>query len=71
MSNDLGVVIKAAQLLKEEKRIHFVLVGDGKEKPALIHEAEELDLPNITFMDPAQKTGWQNSCPRQMPVSRY
>ena len=36
MSNDLGVVLKAAQLLKEEKRIHFVLVGDGKEKPALI-----------------------------------
>ncbi len=55
MSNDLGVVLKAALLLKEEKRIHFVLLGDGKEKSALIHEAEQLDLPNITFMDPVPK----------------
>ena len=32
-----------------------MLVGDGKEKPALIREAEQLDLPKITFMDPIPK----------------
>lgn len=56
MSNDLGIVLKAAQLLKVEERIHFVLLGDGKEKPALIREAEELDLANLTFMDPVPKS---------------
>ena len=55
MSNDLGVVLKAAQLLKDEERVHFVLLGDGKEKPALIREAEELDLSNLTFLDPVPK----------------
>ena len=55
MSNDLGIVLKAAQLLKVEEQIHFILLGDGKEKPALIREAEKLDLPNLTFLDPVPK----------------
>ena len=55
MSNDLGIVLKAAQLLKVEERVHFVLLGDGKEKPVLISEAKELDLSNLTFLDPVPK----------------
>ena len=56
MSNDLGIVLKAAHLLKVEGQIHFILLGDGKEKPALIREAEKLDLPNLTFLDPVPKS---------------
>jgi glycosyltransferase involved in cell wall biosynthesis len=55
MSNDLGIVLKTAQLLKEEEKIHIILLGDGKEKPALISEAEKLALTNITFLDPVPK----------------
>ena len=55
MSNDLGVVLDAAQLLKEKNKIHLVLLGDGKEKPSLIREVEKLDLLNVTFLDPVPK----------------
>ncbi len=55
MSNDLGILLQAAQLLEGEKRIQLVLLGDGKEKPTLIRDAEKLDLHNITFLDPVPK----------------
>ncbi len=55
MSNDLGVVLRAAQILKDEHKVHLVLVGDGKEKPALISEAEKMELSNLTFLDPVPK----------------
>ena len=55
MSNDLGAVLEAAQLLKVEKNIHFIFLGDGKEKSPLIRKAEKMDLPNITFLDPIPK----------------
>ncbi len=55
MSNDLEVVLEAAKLLADEKRIHLVLLGDGKEKPILVNEAEQLNLSNLTFLDPVPK----------------
>jgi glycosyltransferase involved in cell wall biosynthesis len=55
MSNDLGVVLQAAQLLKDEKTVHLVLLGDGKEKSALILEAKKIGLSNVTFSDPVPK----------------
>ena len=55
MSNDLGVVLKAAKLLENEKRIHFVMLGDGKEKPLLVSETERLKLSNLTFLEPVPK----------------
>ncbi|HET6846728.1 MAG TPA: glycosyltransferase family 4 protein, partial [Anaerolineales bacterium] len=50
MSNDLGVLVDAARLLQGEE-IQIVLVGDGKEKPALLERAAGLD--NILFLPPA------------------
>jgi glycosyltransferase involved in cell wall biosynthesis len=58
MSNDLDVVLDAAQQLQGE-RIHIVLVGDGKEKPALLTRAGDLGLRNVTFLPSVPK--------RQMP----
>jgi glycosyltransferase involved in cell wall biosynthesis len=55
MSNDLGVVLKAADLLRNEPDIRLVLIGDGKEKPALQARAKEMHLPNLVFIPPAIK----------------
>jgi len=57
LSNDLGVVLHAADQLREDGRIHFVLVGDGKEKARLQAQAAQLSLPNLTFMPPVAKNG--------------
>ena len=55
MSNDLGVVLEAAGLLMDWPEIQFVLVGDGKEKPALVKEAASRGLTNILFLEPVAK----------------
>jgi glycosyltransferase involved in cell wall biosynthesis len=52
-ANDLGVVLQAADRLRERTDIVFVLAGDGKERPSLIRQAEEMTLPNVVFI-PAQ-----------------
>jgi glycosyltransferase involved in cell wall biosynthesis len=52
MSNDLTVLLDAAELLPQ---VAFVLVGDGKEKPALEDRARELALENVTFLPPRSK----------------
>jgi glycosyltransferase involved in cell wall biosynthesis len=54
ISNDLGVVLRAAKLLVESP-IHIVLVGDGKEKAQLRRLAQEMRLANVTFVDPVAK----------------
>jgi glycosyltransferase involved in cell wall biosynthesis len=50
MSNDLGLVLEAAGRLRERTDIAIVLLGDGKEKPALRRRAIELELPNVHFL---------------------
>jgi glycosyltransferase involved in cell wall biosynthesis len=55
MSNDLGVLLQAAQLLANHPQIAIVLLGDGKEKPALIEKAKEMGLENVTFLPPIPK----------------
>ncbi|MEJ5313699.1 MAG: glycosyltransferase family 4 protein [Anaerolinea sp.] len=54
-SNDLGVVLDAVDRLRDDPRICFVLVGDGKEKPALMKQAQERQLHQILFLPPAPK----------------
>ena len=56
MANDLGVVLKAAALLKGQEQIKIVLVGDGKEKRNLVRQAKELDLNNLIFVSPVIKS---------------
>jgi glycosyltransferase involved in cell wall biosynthesis len=55
MSNDLGVVLQAAQLLEGYPEIAIVLLGDGKEKAALITQAQEMELSNLHFLPPVPK----------------
>ncbi len=56
MSNDLSVLLDAAALLTD-KNIRIVLVGDGKEKPALQQRAQELHLDNLMFAPAVPKSG--------------
>lgn len=55
MSNDLGVVLEAASLLRDHPDIAVVLLGDGKEKPDLVARAMEMGLPNLHFLPPVPK----------------
>lgn len=51
VANALDDLINAANLAKEYKDIHFILVGNGKEKEELVAKVVELGLDNITFID--------------------
>lgn len=57
-ANGLDAVLNAAAVLKERGRddIRIALVGQGREKPKLIAEAEERGLDNVLFLDPVPKT---------------
>jgi glycosyltransferase involved in cell wall biosynthesis len=57
LSNDLGVALQAAELLKDEQKIAIVLLGDGKDKPKLQKEAEQNKLANLLFLPPVPKAG--------------
>ncbi len=48
-ANDLGVVIRAAERLRDDPHIHFLMVGDGKDRPKLETRAQQSGLSNITF----------------------
>lgn len=55
MSNDLDVVLDAAALLRDRSNVNVILLGDGKEKPNLIHRAAKLKLDNLLFLPPIPK----------------
>ncbi len=49
MANDLDTLIKAADRLRTRTDIHFLLIGDGKEREHLQAEVSRRNLGNITF----------------------
>jgi glycosyltransferase involved in cell wall biosynthesis len=55
MSNDLGTVLGAARELLPRKEIKIVLLGDGKDKPALQAQAAHERLDNVSFLPPIPK----------------
>jgi glycosyltransferase involved in cell wall biosynthesis len=48
--HDLAAVVAAAVLLREERSIHFVLIGDGIRRPGALAAAETAGLENITWL---------------------
>ncbi|RUM50248.1 MAG: glycosyltransferase WbuB [Hydrogenothermus sp.] len=54
-ANALEYLIKAADILKEYKDIHFVLVGKGMEEENLKSLVRKLNSKNITFLPPVSK----------------
>jgi glycosyltransferase involved in cell wall biosynthesis len=55
IANHLIQVIETAEILKNTN-IHFVLVGDGMQKPELIKETNLRKLKNVEFISPQSKT---------------
>lgn len=55
MSNDLGMILDAADMLRDRSEIAIVLVGDGKEKPALVIRKADMGLENVHFIPPIAK----------------
>lgn len=49
LAQGLEVIIDAAELLKEEKDIQFVFIGDGPEKSKLMDMVKEKELNNVSF----------------------
>ncbi|MBC2371799.1 glycosyltransferase family 4 protein [Listeria booriae] len=52
--NHVEYILKLAQNTVDS-RILYVIVGDGKEKPRLVKEAEQLGLTNVLFLDAVSK----------------
>jgi len=55
LANDLGIALDAAQRLRDHSEIAILLLGDGKEKPALMAEAGKRQLDNVHFVAPVAK----------------
>lgn len=51
VANDLWQIINVADLLKNDHRILFVLIGDGMEKPNLKQFVQGKGLINVQFLD--------------------
>lgn len=56
MSNDLEVVLDAANELCGNTDILFTLVGGGKEKTNLIEKVKMMGITNVQFLPPVPKT---------------
>jgi len=55
LAHDLGNVVGAAELLRDETDIVFLLVGDGADKANVIEAAREKNLENVLFHDSVPK----------------
>jgi glycosyltransferase involved in cell wall biosynthesis len=55
-ANDLEVLLDAAAALRDDDRIHIMLVGDGKTRKHLETSARARGLTNVTFAGPQTKT---------------
>ncbi len=55
MAHALGNVLDAAELLRREDRLRFVLAGSGAERADLMAEAKRRRLDNVVFIPPQAK----------------
>jgi glycosyltransferase involved in cell wall biosynthesis len=56
IANDIGTILGAAERLRGDAAVQFLLVGDGKERANLEARAKQLGLTNVTFTGPRPKT---------------
>jgi len=55
-ANNLGVLLRVAERLRHLPTIHFLIVGDGKDRRRLQAEAGGAALRNVTFTGPLPKS---------------
>ena len=56
MAHKLDFILNCANDLKNDKSLHFILMGGGAEKENLLRMKEELKVDNVTMLDPVPKT---------------
>lgn len=56
MAQGLEVILESANKTKEERNIHYVLLGSGPEKEKLIALKEKMHLRNVHFLDGVSKS---------------
>lgn len=65
MAHHLETVLEAAQLLKDQQNIVFLLAGDGAERTKLVKLKEQMQLDNVLMLDQQPKDAmpmlWQVS----------
>jgi len=49
LANDIQTIVRSAQRLKDRKEIHFLVLGDGKEREPLEKMVHDAMLTNVTF----------------------
>jgi len=49
IANDIQTLLQAAEILRDDTRFHFLLVGDGKDRARLESLRDEMRLDNVTF----------------------
>lgn len=54
-ANGLDVLLGAAEILANDRRFRFLLVGDGPAKAELMSLAQERNLSNVEFVEPLSK----------------
>lgn len=60
VSNNLKVLLKSAEIMKDNSSVFFILVGAGPEKETIIKMIEEKGLNNIKVSDPVLKSEIQS-----------
>jgi glycosyltransferase involved in cell wall biosynthesis len=55
-ANDIPTLLQAAAQVRDQAQIHFLLVGDGKERTSLEAQARQMHLSNVTFVGSQPKT---------------
>lgn len=55
MAHHLETIFEAAQLVKDDPRIFFVLVGDGAERARLLDLKQQMGLSNVLMLDQQPK----------------
>jgi len=76
IAQGLGQIIKtAAKLDKTTPEIQIIFIGDGPEKTQLIDLAEELNISNVTFVEPQTKDKmpkiWSSADMAIIPLKGY
>ncbi|MBM4255373.1 MAG: glycosyltransferase [Deltaproteobacteria bacterium] len=56
IANDIPVMLQAAEQLRDDDHIRFLIVGDGKERAALEAQAQQMGLSNVLFTGPQPKS---------------
>jgi len=56
----LEIILNAAKNTESRKNIHYVLLGDGPEKPKLLELKKKLNLDNVHFFDSISKAEMPN-----------